>query len=405
MTGLYCGPASSRIAAVRCALALLLAAAAGTASAQELPRQRQGPYEVALMLPPSGLFAGEEMEVEFRVERVDGADAGAPAPLLWARIRGELDMPSMPSMPRFSEIAHREGIPGVYGVHPVFPHGGEYRLCLTILPPEVQPVGDPRPTTPFTFEFPLIVSDGVSSPKRESAKVKPYLLELTATPRHPAAGEPVDLELRVRHANSLELREVVDFDVQHEKLMHLFLVSSDLARFAHEHPEPEGGGVFRLRYRFPAPGQYRIFADVAPKDAGSQVLSATLSVGEGPVAAASPAVKAPESRVTLSLPEGGVPAGRTVTVTATLTDTSGRAIQDLEPWLGAMGHLLLVHTDAATFAHAHPDDREPGVGQDGRIPFLVRVPKPGRYKGWIQFQRHGKVETLEIELEGVRPRA
>ncbi len=218
-------------------LSVLLATPAAAETA------RAGPYQVTLMLPPSGLYAGEEMEIEFHVERLDGDPGKGPAPLTWARIRGVVDMPSMPAMPRFDELAHREGIPGVYGVHPVFPHGGDYRLCLTILPPEIQPVGDPRPTEAFDFEFPLVVYDATSSPTRESAKVRPFLLDVIATPRHPVAGEPVELELRVRLANSFELREVTDFDVQHEKLMHLFIVSQDLAEFAHEHPAAGGAGA------------------------------------------------------------------------------------------------------------------------------------------------------------------
>ena len=207
---------------------LFFAAALLAVSAVAAETARAGPYQVTLLLPPAGLYAGEEMEIEFRVERLDGDPAKGPAALTWARIRGLVDMPSMPAMPRFDEIAHREGIPSVYGVHPVFPHGGDYRLCLTILPPEIQPVGDPRPAEEFDLEFPLVVYDATSSPTRESAKVKPFLLDVVATPRHPVAGEPVDLELRVRFANSFELREVTDFDVQHEKLMHLFIVSQDL---------------------------------------------------------------------------------------------------------------------------------------------------------------------------------
>ena len=41
-------------------------------------RQRQGPYEVTLLLPPSGLYAQEEMEIEFRVVEPDatGPDGG-----------------------------------------------------------------------------------------------------------------------------------------------------------------------------------------------------------------------------------------------------------------------------------------------------------------------------------------
>ena len=382
---------------------VLLAAAfwAGFLPAAEPPRERAGPFAVTLLLPSAGLFAGEEMEIEFRVDQVESADAAAaPRPLPWARIRAEIDMPSMLSMPRFDEIAHREGIPGVFGVHPTLPHGGDYRLCLTVLPPEFQAIGDPRPTVPYTVEFPLTVYDAGASPRPEAARVKPYMLDVTMTPRHPVAGEMVELELSVRHAYSLELREVLDFDVQHEKLMHLFVVRSDRTQFAHEHPELAAPGVFRLRYRFPAPGEYRLFADVAPRDAGAQVLLAKVTIAGSGVAAAPSGGEAAkdETRVALTLPEGGIPVGRTVTVTAQLTDRKGRPVRDLQPWLGAMGHLLLLHEDATTFAHAHPDDREPHVGKDGRIPFLVRLPRPGRYKGWLQFQREGRVETLEVEL-------
>ncbi len=367
------------------------------------PKQRQGPYEITLMLPPAGLYAEEEMEIEFKVESFEVLDeSGAPKPLPWGRIRAEADMPSMPAMAKFDEIAHREGIPGVFGVHPVFPHGGEYRLCLTILPPEIQPLGAPRPATAYTFDFPLTVYDAASSPTPVPRRVRPYELEVALDPKHPVAGEPVAIDLAVRIAASFERREVTAFDVQHEKLMHVFVVREDLAFFAHEHPELVGPGQFRLSYRFPAPGRYRIFADVAPKDAGAQMLSAVVSVGGDPPAAPV-APPAAETLAAIALPEQGVRSGRTFTAVVTLTDRQGVPVNDLEPWLGAMGHLLLVNRDGETFAHAHPDDREPGIGEDGRIPFLVRLPRPGPYKGWLQFRRHDRIETIEIAIEAAPP--
>jgi hypothetical protein len=39
--------------------------------------------------------------------------------------------------------------------------------------------------------------------------------------------------------------------------------------------------------------------------------------------------------------------------------------------------------------------------RDWAIPFLVRLPKPGSYKGWLQFQRKGKVETVEVSVTAV----
>jgi hypothetical protein len=60
--------------------------------------------------------------------------------------------------------------------------------------------------------------------------------------------------------------------------MHLIAVRRDLAHFAHEHPAQDGSD-FRLRFTFPSGGDYRVFADVAPKGAGSQILMAKLKVG------------------------------------------------------------------------------------------------------------------------------
>lgn len=374
-------------------------AAALAVGGAEAARQRQGPFEVTLMLPPEGLYAGGEVEIEFRVVELGSPEEGdTPKPLKGRPIQAEVEMPSMPSMPKFDELAHREGIPGVFGVHPVFPHGGDYRLCLTILPPEVRRFGVP-PAEAITFEFPLSVRDAESNPQPAARRVRPFQLDVTTNPRQPVAGQEVEIDLSVRMASSFERREITDFELVHEKLIHLFIVRDDLAVFAHEHPEPAEPGVFRLRYRFPQPGRYRVFADVAPRDAGSQILSATLRVGgEGrPTGPPTPV----RTRAAFAWPEGGMPFGRTLTVTALLEDTNGRAVTDLEPWLGAMAHLILVHQDAETFAHAHPDDREPGVGAGGRIPFLVRLPKPGPYRGWLQFQRAGRVETIEIRVEAV----
>ncbi len=385
----------------------MLAAAGATA---ENPTRQAGPYAVTLLAPPDGLYAGEEMQLEFRVVDTRGA-AGqeGPAPVLFARFWCEVDMPSMPSMARFEELAHREGVPGVYGVHPSFPHGGDFRFCITLLPPEEQLAMNPRPDGPFTVEFPLEVADASASPRPPSMRVRPYRLEVVAEPRSPVAGEPAVLDLTVRLENSPDLREVVDFDLVHERLMHLFLVRRDLTYFAHEHPTVISPGIFRLRYTFPAPGEYHVFADVAPKDAGSQVLMAKLSVLPGAAAPPPPASPMPSGPVlsaradgvfvTLELPEAGLTAGKSTTVTARLTDAKGQPVEDLEPWLGALAHLLLIQQDGETFAHAHPDEREPSLGKDGRIPFLVRLPKPGLYRGWLQFQRGSRVITAAIVLE------
>ena len=84
---------------------------------------------------------------------------------------------------------------------------------------------------------------------------------------------------------------------------------------------------------------------------------------------------------------------------ALLTDENGRPVRDLEPWLGAIGHLLLV--PRTRIERGKPSRRTSVIvaPADGRIPFLVRLPRAGPYKGWLQFQRRGRVETLEVALD------
>ena len=61
--------------------------------------------------------------------------------------------------------------------------------------------------------------------------------------------------------------------------------------------------------------------------------------------------------------------------------------------------MVLVHEDGVTYVHSHPDDTRPNVGKDGVVPFLARFAKAGRYRCWAQFQRGGKVLTVDFVVE------
>jgi hypothetical protein len=392
------------IPCLRCQTIICLALLVGVPlfAQSQPPKAQSGKFEVTLRPPADGLFAREEMQLEFRlVSGARGNPSGATeAPVLGARLRCVIDMPSMPSMPKFDEIAHPEGIPGEYGVHPTFPHGGAYRLRISSL----------SAADPLEVEFPLAVND--VSPHPEWARVKPFSLQMATTPGAPRAGEPSSLQFSVRResvtrllANGREVKEtVVDFDAAHEKLMHLFIVRADLGEFAHEHPQlVDRNGTFRLNYTFPTSGEYRLFADVAPKGAGSQVLLAKLLVG----GTQGTPFDLEKADLSFERHSGGVhlrllpaslplPVRKTFIFTARLTTANGRPLTGMQPYLGAMGHLLLVHQDGVTFVHAHPDERIDGIDRDARLPFLVRFPKPGRYRGWVQFQHAGELITIDF---------
>lgn len=92
-------------------------------------------YQITLRLPPAGLFAREEMQIEFRVEDTSRPDPlGGFAPVVRAAAEASIDMPAMSGMPKFAEAAHAEDTPGDYGIHPTFAHGGEYRPTQSEVP-------------------------------------------------------------------------------------------------------------------------------------------------------------------------------------------------------------------------------------------------------------------------------
>ncbi len=333
---------------------------------------QSGPYEVTLRPPAGGLFAQEEMQIEYRVVDTSRVDPLlGPVAVIRAQTASRITMPSMAGMPAITENAHPEGIPGEYGIHPIFPHGGDYLLTLHLTPPGAES---------FTVTFPLTVADANPSRRRPPP---PFTLELKASPSSPTAGVPVELQFTIRRRQPRQT--VTDFEVQHERLFHLILVRRDLTRFAHEHPAPQPDGSFRLTHTFLDPGEYHLFADVAPMGAGGQVLLAKLKVG----GRANNAPPEPLSSLA-TFPAAPVPAGRTLRLAATLADPN------IEPYLGARGHLILIHEDAETFVHCHPDEAVDSPAH--QVPFLARFPKPGRYQGWAQFQRKGRVETVSVQF-------
>jgi hypothetical protein len=358
---------------MRAGLILLFACAA---MATNPPQRIAGSYQVTLRLPEGGLYAQEEMQIEFRVEDTTRPD---PVTGFTAVVRAApdtlIDMPAMPKMPPFTEVAHAEGVPGDYGIHPTFAHGGDFRLRVAVHPPGAEA---------FTVEFPLEVGDAAQG-KRKPPPPR-YRLDIIADPKKPKAGQPVSLSLVVHDRDNGIVRQ---FDTMHERPLHLVVVRRDLAHFRHEHPSLEADGSFHLAYTFAAAGEYRLFADLAPKGAGGQILSAHLNVAGGG-SEAPDASEPADTKAEIVAPTGPLPVRKTVPLEFLLRDArSGEPPSDLEPYLGVAGHLMLLEEDAATFVHVHPDD-------SGSLRFLARFPKPGVYRGWLQVQRAGAIRTFEF---------
>jgi Cu+-exporting ATPase len=92
---------------------------------------------------------------------------------------------------------------------------------------------------------------------------------------------------------------------------------------------------------------------------------------------------------------GDAQVGETSDFRLRFTDTTGRPVDDLRPYLGAAGHVVVLRADGSGFAHQHAetfDDRGrpvlalPGTRFGPDLDLHVHFDRPGTYRLWAQFQ-------------------
>ena len=199
------------------------------------------------------------------------------------------------------------------------------------------------------------------------------------------------------------------FATTHTKLMHLIVARKDLAYFQHVHPEFDAStGVFTLKdLTLPADGEYRIFADFAA--AGGQMdsmgmpLTTTLSedVPVGNLANYKPQSIGTEEKTKtfdglhVTLNTHGTPTSGAESMLMFSLSQNGKPVTNLQPYLGALGHAVVLREGNLDFIHAHPSE-DVNATQTGNVDFMVDFPEAGKYKVFTQFQKDGKVITTNF---------
>ena len=224
-------------------------------------------------------------------------------------------------------------------------------------------------------------------------------------------GVPKDFSFEIIDDRGATLHQ---FATVHEKIMHVIVVRHDLTQFQHVHPTYDAGsGRFTVgSLALPTAGPYRLFADFTP-EAGmtgpdGQPLGVTVPVDllVGDEAAYRPAtLPAPsdtagvgEYEVTLSRPDT-LRAGAAQQLTFTIR-RGGVVANDLEPYLGANGHAVVLREGDLAFIHSHALEDRTAL-QAGQLPFVVQFAEPGRYRMFVQFQHRGAVQTAAFTLPSV----
>nr|WP_194815583.1 hypothetical protein [Nocardia sp. XZ_19_385] len=222
-----------------------------------------------------------------------------------------------------------------------------------------------------------------------------YALELAAPIAAP--GE-IDFRFRILGPDG---NPVTEYDAIHDRELHLIVVQRELTGFWHVHPELAADGTWAVRLNLPAAGAYRVFTDIAPRALGKTItLGADLALAGAytpqptPEAARTATVDGYE--VTL---DGDLVAGAGQLITLTVRK-DGQPVTDLQPYLAAFGHLVVIRAGDLAYVHVHPNG-EPGDGVTApgpEITFHTAVPGPGTYRLFLDFKHGDVVRTAAFTL-------
>lgn len=216
-----------------------------------------------------------------------------------------------------------------------------------------------------------------------------------------AAGEEGTLSFRVLGPDGEPLTA---FEESHDKRMHLIVVGRDTTGYQHLHPEMGPNGTWSVPLELDAAGAHRMFADFVPEGGDGLTLGADLLVpgDHAPRPLPAPARTDEVDGYTVAL-DGDLVAGRANGIVLTVS-RDGEPVTDLEPYLGAAGHLVALRGGDLAYLHVHPEG-EPGDGArgSGEIGFAAEVPSAGDYRLFLDFRHGGEVRTAAFTVTASDP--
>ncbi|MEV6710609.1 hypothetical protein AB0M48_01085 [Lentzea sp. NPDC051208] len=254
-------------------------------------------------------------------------------------------------------------------------------VTAALLAPSIPPVAAPGTHLDPTY-------DNVMNPYERTS-----IVDFSRPPVNMVPGmDGTDLVLSLTDGSSG--RPVDDLLVHDSAFIHLVVVSPS-GHLRHLHPVRTAPGEFRARLNDPEQGTHAVAAEISRRGGGVQLLRSSVEVS----GTAAPRHDG-EAETAMEIRE----AGRPSTITAKFGE------RDLQPWLGMLGHMIVVGpvtgtaVDAPIWAHVHsmlpqtpglpdrPDESVAAYGPD--VPFTYSFPLPGRYLVWIQVERDYSVVTV-----------
>jgi hypothetical protein len=225
----------------------------------------------------------------------------------------------------------------------------------------------------------------------------------------------------------------------HGHLMHLFLIRMpEMDDFYHLHPDETAAGTFTEKMPAVSGGSYAVFADIVRESGFPDTMTAKIELppgdkgrpllGDDSNAAAPKLSTVQANRTTVPLDRDDrvewvldahtLQAQKPALLRFRVADKNG-PVNDLEPYMGMAGHLVILRRDLSVFAHVHPAgsipmaalmllQKAPLSGGDSmagmqheaitnEITFPYGFPQPGDYRLFLQVKRAGQVQTAVFD--------
>lgn len=227
---------------------------------------------------------------------------------------------------------------------------------------------------------------------------KKYRMDFVSLPARIEAGKPTILSFTPKEESNAQA--LVPLDVVHEKKIHLIVVSKDLSYFSHEHPAYGADGKYTWEHTFPSGGDYILFQDYTPKGASHQLSRIPVGVAGEPKKAVKYTAqnlnwKKDGYEIKLGFDQMPLQTNQAVEVKITVVK-DGKPVTNLDNYLGALGHMVIISEDTQDYLHVHPMDSET-KGPD--IIFHSSFDKPGFYRVFLQFNHEGKIQTADFTIQ------
>lgn len=240
---------------------------------------------------------------------------------------------------------------------------------------------------------------------------KRYTIDIDA-PKNISPSEPVTIRFHIYDGKNGN--PVTFFQKNYTKLMHLIIVGNDFNNFNHIHPEQEKN-TFTITTSFPNDGIYHFYLDYQPIGSIEQQAAFTIPVGTGKSETPEPAEtqiskNIGDYTISLSYPKplraSQMTLGEQPLTFTIKNQKTGKALESLQQYLGAFGHLVMINEKTYDYLHVHPLAKRAPLPGDKGGPDVTFVPlgltgpiKPGTYRLFAQFNPSGEIITTEFAIK------